>query len=208
MKPAVPFLTSSVSRAVAVFGLVAIVAACGGGGGGGSDGAAPSGVADDGGSPSTPAPTPPAAADMTCGDAAFRATALRLVNEHRVAGASCGSAGSFGAAPAAAWSDTLTQAAWQHSADMAARNYFSHTSPEGGTLGARVTAAGYAWSSVAENIAAGQADASAVVAGWMASPGHCRNIMTAALRDIGMACARNDASAYRRYYTLVLAAPR
>ncbi len=207
MKPAVPFLTSSVMRAVAVFGLAAIVAACGGGGGG-SDGATPSGVADDGGSPSTTAPTPPAATDMACGDAAFRGTALRLLNEHRAAGASCGSAGSFGAAPAVAWSDTLTQAAWQHSADMAARNYFSHTSPEGGTLGARVTATGYAWSSVAENIAAGQASASAVVAGWMASPGHCRNIMTPAFRDVGIACARNDASTYRRYYTLVLAAPR
>ena len=141
MKPAVPF--PSPLRTVAVFVLVAIVAACGGGGGG-SDGAAPSGVADDGGSPSTPAATPPAATDMACGDAAFRDTALRLLNEHRAAGASCGSAGSFGAAPAVAWSDTLTQAAWQHSADMAARNYFSHTSPEGGTLGARVTATGYA----------------------------------------------------------------
>jgi uncharacterized protein YkwD len=204
MKPALP--CSFGSRTVVVFALAALAAACGGGGG--SDAAAPSGVADDGGSPSAPAPTPPASDGMACGEAAFRDTALRLVNEHRAAGANCGSAGSFGAAPAVAWSDTLTQAAWQHSADMAARNYFSHTSPEGGTLGARVTAAGYAWSSVAENIAAGQASASAVVAGWMASPGHCRNIMTAALREVGMACARNDASTYRRYYTLVLAAPR
>ena len=47
-----------------------------------------------------------------------------------------------------------------------------------------------------------------VVNGWMSSPGHCRNIMSAAFRDIGMACARNDDSQYGLYYTLDLATPR
>lgn len=201
------------SRAALAAAFAALLVACGGGGDGAADAdtaAVPSGAdAGAGGpAPNPPAPAPPASADTGCGDAAFQATALRLLNERRAAGASCGSQGAFGPAPALAWSATLAQAAWQHSSDMATRNYFSHTSPEGGTLGSRATAAGYAWSSIAENIAAGQPDAAAVVDGWMASPGHCRNIMTATLRDAGMACARNDASAYRRYYTLVLGSPR
>lgn len=197
------------SRAALAAALAALLVACGGGDGaaGAVAAAVPSGAgADDGGGPGPT--TPAASADTGCGDAAFQATALRLLNERRAAGASCGSEGTFGSAPALAWSTTLAQAAWQHSSDMAARNYFSHTSPEGGTLGSRVTAAGYAWSSIAENIAAGQANAAAVVDGWMASPGHCRNIMTATLRDAGMACARNDASAWRTYHTLVLGSPR
>lgn len=191
-------------RTAAAGALAALLVACGGGGGGTGDASVPSGVAADDGTPSSPAP----AADAGCGDAAFQATALRLLNERRAAGASCGSQGTFGPAPALAASTTLAQAAWQHSSDMATRNYFSHTSPEGGTPGSRATAAGYAWSSIAENISAGQSGAAAVVDGWMASPGHCRNIMTATLRDAGMACARNDASTYRTYYTLVLGTPR
>ena len=40
-----------------------------------------------------------------------------------------------------------------HSADMAARDYFSHTTPEGVAFSTRITNAGYRWSSAGENIA-------------------------------------------------------
>ena len=150
----------------------------------------------------------PAGPDTSCGLAGFRDEALRLINERRAAGASCGSEGSFPPAGAIAWNDALTQAAYAHSKDMAERNYFSHTSPEGGTLTTRVEATGYAWSSIGENIAAGYTTVAAVVSGWMSSPGHCRNIMSGGFREIGMACARNGASQYGLYYTLDLATPR
>jgi len=145
---------------------------------------------------------------MACGEANFRAQVLALINQRRAAAANCGSSGSFPQAAPVAWNDALLQAAWGHSSDMARRNYFSHTSPEGGSLSMRIDAAGYDWSSIGENIAAGQPDAASVIAGWMASPGHCKNIMTAAYVEIGMACAYNAASRYGRYYTLDLARPR
>ena len=64
-----------------------------------------------------------------------------------------------------------------HAQDMATRGYFDHTTPEGVTFDARITAAGYAWSRAAENIAAGQRDPAAVMAAWMDSAGHRRNIL-------------------------------
>lgn len=70
----------------------------------------------------------------------------------------------------------LDAAARAHAADMASRNYFSHTSPEGGTVGQRVRAQGCSWRRIAENISRGQADEAAAFAGWMRSDGHRRNI--------------------------------
>jgi uncharacterized protein YkwD len=46
------------------------------------------------------------------------------------------------------------------------------------------------------------------MAGWLASAGHCANIMNATFRDFGAACARNDAAAYQRYWTQDFATPR
>ena len=80
---------------------------------------------------------------------------MQLINERRAAGANCGSAGSFAATGAVAWSDALTLAAYGHSKDMADRNYFDHTSLDRRVLSDRINATGYAWSSIGENIAAG-----------------------------------------------------
>jgi uncharacterized protein YkwD len=91
---------------------------------------------------------------------------------------------------------------------MAAQNYFSHTSADGRTFDQRVTAAGYAWRALAENIAAGYGTVQAVVDGWMGSDGHCANIMNPNLRDIGVACATGTTrSTYSNYWTMDLAAP-
>lgn len=189
--------------------LVALVAlqACGGGGG---DNA----TASDAAAVGTPAPGPaaapgpaPSGADITCGLANFNAEALQLINERRAAGATCGARGAFAPAPALAWQTQLTSAAYGHSRDMADQNYFSHDSLDGRTMATRVTATGYGWSSLGENIAAGQPDVSAVIAAWMGSDGHCANIMNPRFTEFGLACARNDASRYRIYWTLDLGRP-
>ncbi|WP_175084778.1 CAP domain-containing protein [Candidatus Frankia nodulisporulans] len=83
----------------------------------------------------------------------------------------------------------LTAAADGHSTDMARRGFFAHTSPDGRTVSDRVTALGYRYSRVAENIAAGQTSAEEVVAGWMDSPGHRANILLPQLREIGVGYA-------------------
>jgi len=92
---------------------------------------------------------------------------------------------------------------------MATRNYFSHTSADGRTMVNRIEATGYAWSALGENIAAGYPSVNAVVDGWMASDGHCANLMNPSFRDIGFACvAGTSTSSYRTYWTLDLGKPR
>jgi len=79
----------------------------------------------------------------------------------------------------------LTAAAQGHSDDMAARNYFGHTTPEGVTFDQRIKAAGYP-SPGAENIAKGQRSAQQVMNDWMGSEGHRRNIENCSLTTIGV----------------------
>jgi uncharacterized protein YkwD len=88
----------------------------------------------------------------------------------------------------------LTQVAQQHSEDMVAKDYFSHTTPSGETQFERVLASGYIPNSqvgytVGENIAWGTlylATPSSIVAAWIASPEHLENILTNAYVDTGI----------------------
>jgi uncharacterized protein YkwD len=79
----------------------------------------------------------------------------------------------------------LDTAAQQHSDDMADRDYFSHTTPEGVTFDKRETAAGYP-SPGGENIAAGQSSAQQVMTAWMNSSGHRANILNCSFVAIGI----------------------
>lgn len=185
--------------------------ACGGGGDGGGGNTAdatPGGVATSSApSPGSPSPAP-GAADTGCGFVDFQAELLRLVNAQRAAGASCGTRGSFPPVPALAWDGRLSQAAYDHSLDMATANYFSHTGRDGRSPSQRVAATGYTAQAVGENIAAGYGSMAAVVDGWMGSEGHCANLMSASYSQMGLACARGSASQYGIYWTQVLARPR
>ena len=191
------------------------LAACGGGGGGHSGGDAAPGT-DASATPPASQPAPGTVGDsavvadatLSCGLPDFRAEALRRINAYRAAGAQCGARGSFPAAPALAWDERLASAAYAHARDMADHNYFSHTGRDGSSPGQRAADSGYAASAVGENIAAGYATVQAVVDGWMASDGHCANLMHAAYRDLGLACADGAGSTYGRYWALTLAAPR
>ncbi len=157
-----------------------------------------------------PIPTAPAPQVLsTCGLSDFANQALTRVNQYRASGASCGAEGRFAATTALTWNTALTQAADGHARDMAANNYFSHTSLDGRNLGQRISATGYVWGSAAENIAAGQRSVQAVVDGWMASDGHCANLMRPAHQHLGLACAAGGTnSSYPTYWSLTLAAPR
>ncbi|MBT2364256.1 CAP domain-containing protein [Streptomyces sp. ISL-10] len=104
------------------------------------------------------------------------AQVLALVNEERAA-AGCG--------PVTA-SERLTQAADDYSDVMADSGVMSHTGPDGSTMTTRVEAAGYAWSTLGENIARGQADAASVMDAWMQSPGHRANILNCSFNELGI----------------------
>ena len=88
---------------------------------------------------------------------------------------------------------------------MASRNYFSHTSPEGGDAASRATAEGYAWSALGENIAAGDVSVEGVMTTWLGSEGHCRNIMNPVFKDVAVACVARAGTTWGTYWTMVLA---
>ncbi|MBB5377537.1 uncharacterized protein YkwD [Deinococcus metalli] len=118
----------------------------------------------------------------------FAQRVLDLTNAARTQARTCGST-TYAATTPVTYNAALEKAAQAHAADMAAKNYFSHTSQDGRTFSQRVTAAGYSWTRVAENIAAGQPTPEAVVAGWLQSAGHCANIMNPALKELGVGYA-------------------
>ncbi|MFJ3306349.1 sigma-70 family RNA polymerase sigma factor [Streptomyces sp. NPDC086549] len=80
----------------------------------------------------------------------------------------------------------LRDAAQKHSDDMAARNFFDHTNPDGDGPGERITAAGYRWSTFGENIAKGQQSPESVMDSWMNSPGHRANILNCSFKELGV----------------------
>jgi len=119
--------------------------------------------------------------------ALVRAATLCLVNRERIA---------IGDAPLRP-NARLRRAAQAHSDSMAFGDYFEHFGgggPGGGTPLARIRAAGYISSSrvgyeIGENIAWGThalATPRAIVAAWMASPGHRANILDPHYRETGI----------------------
>jgi uncharacterized protein YkwD len=75
-------------------------------------------------------------------------------------------------------SPELGRVAQAHACDMAKRGYFSHTSPDGHSMSDRANRAGLLrLCAMGENIAQSQRDVPSVMAGWMRSAGHRRNIL-------------------------------
>ena len=64
---------------------------------------------------------------------------------------------------------------------MVLHNLFSH----GTDFWNRISAVGYLWSNVGENIASGFATPREVVTAWMASPDHCDNILNPNYANVG-----------------------
>jgi uncharacterized protein YkwD len=134
----------------------------------------------------------------------MRELVLQQVNAVRARGYSCGGQ-RFGSTQSVAWNGQLYNAATGHSRDMAENNYFSHADRRGGQAEHRADAVGYKWSTVGENIAAGeQYKADTVVAGWLGSTAHCRNIMDPEYNEIGVACVARPGTTYGSYWTMVL----
>src|SRR5579884_711180 len=92
------------------------------------------------------------------------------------------------------WNGRLLRAAQSHTESMAFGGYFAHVGSNGSTPLARMRRAGYArgphaYLEVGENIGWGSlwlGTPRAVVAAWMASPGHRANILDRHFRDTGI----------------------
>ncbi len=88
--------------------------------------------------------------------------------------------------PALDWNDAVGRVAQAHTEDMVDRNFFSHTNPDGKSPFDRLHDAGITYTSAAENIAYGYPTASAVLSGWLGSPGHRANIENCSLTAHGV----------------------
>ncbi len=128
---------------------------------------------------------------------------LDLTNLHRSQGADCGVYGYQPPAGDLVMDEDLRCAARVQAWDMGDRNYFSHDSP-GGPLGddvyERIYNAGFSGGFVGENIAAGYNSPDSVIAGWLASDGHCQNMMQQGYHYIGVGYAYMTGSSYGYYW--------
>ena len=113
---------------------------------------------------------------------------------------------SFSATTPLTWNATLATAAEAQSRSMANSNYFDHKDRDGRTPGDRAELAGYNFQQIGENISAGQDTAHKVVEGWLASPGHCANLMNPQFRDVGAAYATDPKSDAGIYWTVMFGA--
>lgn len=135
--------------------------------------------------------------------------ALELVNLFRSEARQCGALGVFEPAAALSLDERLMEAARKHSLYMADTGRPSHEGPAGlETVGERAQAEGYTYAVIAENIAWGtdmDSDLEAVK-GWVASAGHCANLMHPQVREMGIAVVQAGDGSW--YWTQVLAAER
>jgi uncharacterized protein YkwD len=114
--------------------------------------------------------------------AAMRAAVLCLVNQQR----------RRRHLPALRANTRLDRSAQRWTDHMVAAGVFSH----GANFAGRISAAGYPWSAAGENIATGYPTPRVVVAGWMASTGHCRNILDPTFRDLGIGVVARPVRGY------------
>lgn len=121
-------------------------------------------------------------------NATVRSRVIELVNDARGRSRTCGSE-RFAAAPPLKSSEKLGDAAADHARDMARKKFFDHRGSDDSQPKSRVLRAGYESRLTGENIAYGPESAEEVVAGWLASPGHCANIMDPRFQDIGVGLA-------------------
>ncbi|MFJ3814347.1 sigma-70 family RNA polymerase sigma factor [Streptomyces sp. NPDC090056] len=131
-------------------------------------------------------PSRPTATKQDSGHSSVEEQVIALVNAER-AKEGCG---------AVTGNSLLARAAQGHSDDMATRDFFDHTNPDGAGPGERVTSTGYGWSTYGENIAMGQRTAEQVMESWMNSPGHRANILNCSFKELGVGLHTGDGGPY------------
>ena len=122
----------------------------------------------------------------TCADADLPATAANAARVTAAVGCLVDAERTArGLAPLASESRLVT-AATDFAQSMLTLDFFDHEGPDGSTPGSRVSAVGYLWSTVGENIAPGQETAREVMTAWMKSAGHCENVLGAGYTQLGV----------------------
>ena len=102
----------------------------------------------------------------------------------------------------------LARVAQLQAEQMAAAGKLGHEVPGSRypTLASRMRLIGYQYRAVGENVAEGYTSGAALMAGWMTSPAHRANILSARYAETGVGMAR--ARSGRTYTAQVFARPR
>ena len=87
---------------------------------------------------------------------------------------------------------SLSSVATKKSQDMVDKNYFDHTSPTYGSPFDMMKQFGISYRSAGENIAKGQKTPQEVVAAWMNSEGHRKNILNPNFTNLGVGIAKDS----------------
>lgn len=83
----------------------------------------------------------------------------------------------------------LSQAAQAKANDMANRDYWSHTTPDGKQPWQFISDAGYTYITAGENLAYGFDTSAYTVSGWMNSPAHKENLLNSEYMEVGFGIA-------------------
>lgn len=94
--------------------------------------------------------------------------------------------------PALRPDDKLVRAAETHAKDMIRKRFFSHTGSDGSTIGNRARKQGFGSCVIAENIAKGHPTLDQVLAAWMKSKGHRRNILHPEVTEFALVRGSGD----------------
>ncbi len=87
---------------------------------------------------------------------------------------------------------SLSSIATKKSQDMVNKNYFDHTSPTYGSPFDMMKQFGISYRTAGENIAKGQKTPQEVVAAWMNSEGHRKNILNPNFTNLGVGIAKDS----------------
>ncbi|KAI9917041.1 hypothetical protein PsorP6_018045 [Peronosclerospora sorghi] len=99
----------------------------------------------------------------------------------------------------------LQSATQNHSDDMAKNNFLSRIGSSGSSMSHRITASGFQWSAIAENVFAGQKDVVTVM-NWLKRSAHYeKNILSTTYKMFGCDYAYNPKSTHKQFWTLYFA---
>ncbi len=149
---------------------------------------------------------------------------LDAVNAARAQEQDCGVYGKKPAVGTLKWNDKLYKAAYTYNYDMVHGNAWHHRGSntdsdivaqaehlgEGSHMRDRIEYYKYDFYYIGENIAKGYQSVSDVVAGWIDSDGHCKNLMDPHFTELGMSLLESDDSNdhYGKYWTQDFGQPK